>query len=148
MSQQTTASMYGQGYTHTTPSFTNPNPGSVPYTSGYNGRAYPNPNGNYQAPYTTMAYIDPISLLGSSLGFLPNHAYQTPPRFNAYDQLEASGFGYETPPQFPFRPQPVDMTLRPARVSLGLAISLGMSVMLTRSSIVASHWTTKRPTCV
>jgi hypothetical protein len=31
--------------------------------------------------------------------------------------------------------------------SLGLAISLGMSVMLTRSSIVASHRTTKRLTC-
>jgi hypothetical protein len=31
--------------------------------------------------------------------------------------------------------------------SLGLAISLGMSIMLTRSSIVASHRTMKRPTC-
>jgi hypothetical protein len=31
--------------------------------------------------------------------------------------------------------------------SLGLAISLGMSAMLTRSSIVVSHRTTKRLTC-
>jgi hypothetical protein len=30
---------------------------------------------------------------------------------------------------------------------LELAISLGMSVMLTRSSIVASRQMTKRPTC-
>jgi hypothetical protein len=52
-------------------------------------------------------------LLGSSLGFLPNHGYQTLPRFNAYGQPKASGFGYETTPQFHFRPQPVDMT--PAR---------------------------------
>jgi hypothetical protein len=45
------------------------------------------------------------------LGFLPNHVYQTPPHFNAYCQLKADGFGYETLPQFPFRPLPVDMTL-------------------------------------
>jgi hypothetical protein len=32
-------------------------------------------------------------------------------------------------------------------VFLGLAISLGMSATLTRLSIVASHRTTKRPTC-
>jgi hypothetical protein len=31
---------------------------------------------------------------------------------------------------------------------LGVVKSLGMSVMLIRSSIVASHQTTKRPTCV
>jgi hypothetical protein len=115
MPQQTTTSMYGQGYTHIAPSFTNPNPGSAPYTSGYNGRAYPNSNGNYQALYTTIAYTEPILLLGSSLGFLPNHAYQTLLRFNAYDQSDASGFGYKTPPQFLFRPQPVDMT--PARAT-------------------------------
>jgi hypothetical protein len=46
----------------------------------------------------------------SSLGFLPNHAYQTPPHFNTYGQPKASGHGYETPLQFPFRPQPVDVT--------------------------------------
>jgi hypothetical protein len=60
--------------------------------------------------YTTVAYIDPIPLPGSSLGFLPNHAYQNAPWFNAYGQSEASGFGYETPPQFPFRSQPIDLT--------------------------------------
>jgi hypothetical protein len=86
-----------------------PNPGLTTYTSGYNGRAYPNPNGSYQAPYTTVAYADPIALPGSSFGFLPNHAYQNIPRFNAYGQPEAGGFGYETPLQFPFRPQPTDM---------------------------------------
>jgi hypothetical protein len=32
------------------------------------------------------------------------------PCFNAYGQPEAGGFGYETPPQFPFGPQLVDMT--------------------------------------
>jgi hypothetical protein len=44
------------------------------------------------------------------LGFLPNHTYQNVTQFNAYDQPEASGFGYKTPPQFPFGPQPMDMT--------------------------------------
>jgi hypothetical protein len=37
------------------------------------------------------------------------------PRFNAYVQLEVDGFGYETPSQFSFRPQPIDMT--PARAT-------------------------------
>jgi hypothetical protein len=115
MSQQATTIMYMQTYTHTAPCFTMLNPSSTPYTSGFNGRAYPNPSGNFQASYITMAYIDPIPLPSSSLGFLPNHAYQTPPCFNAYGQPEAGGFGYETPPQFPFRPQPVD--LMPARAT-------------------------------
>jgi hypothetical protein len=73
------------------------------YTSGYNNRTYLNPNDNYQAMYTTVSYTDPISLPGSSLGFLPNHAYQNAPRFNAYGQPKANDFGYETPPLFPFR---------------------------------------------
>jgi hypothetical protein len=84
MPQQTTTSMYGQGYMHTAPSFTIPNPSLTTYTFEFNGRAYPNPSSNFQAPYTTVAYIDPILLPSSSLGFLPNPAYQTPPRFNAY----------------------------------------------------------------
>jgi hypothetical protein len=115
MPQQAMASMYGQGYTNTAPGFTMPNPSLTPYTSGFNGRVYPNPSGNFQAPYTTIACTDHISLSGSSLGFLPNHAYQTPPRFNAYGQPKADGFSYETPPQFSFRPQPVDMP--PARAT-------------------------------
>jgi hypothetical protein len=102
--------MFGQGYTHTLPSFLMPNPGSAPYTSGYNGRRYPNPNDNYQATYTIVAYTDPIPLPGSLLGFLSNHAYQNTPRFTAYGQPEAGGFGYETPLQFLFWPQPIDMT--------------------------------------
>jgi hypothetical protein len=77
-----------------------PNPASALYTSGYNSQAYPNPNDNYQAPYTTVAYTNPILLSGSSLGFLPNHAYQNAPYFNAYGQPEADGFGYEIPPQW------------------------------------------------
>jgi hypothetical protein len=107
--QQTMARMFGEGYTHTAPCFCMPNLCLAPYTSGYNGLAYPNTNGNYQAPYTTVAYTNPIPLPGSSLGFLPNHNYQNAPRFNAYGQPKANGFGYETPPQFPFRPQPIDM---------------------------------------
>jgi hypothetical protein len=109
MPQQAMTSMYGQGYTHTTPSFTIPNPSSTPYTSRFNGRAYPNPSGNFHALYTTISYTDPIPLPVSSLDFLPNHAYQTPPCFSTYGQPETSGFGYETP-QFCFKPQPVDMT--------------------------------------
>jgi hypothetical protein len=50
----------------------------------------------YQTPYTTVGYTDPIPLPGNSLGFLPNHAYQNELQFNAYDQPEADGFGYET----------------------------------------------------
>jgi hypothetical protein len=96
--------MFGQGYTHTAPSFSIPNFTSTPYTPGGNVRAYVHASDNYQASYTTVAYTDPILLLGSLVDFLPNHAYQNAPRFNAYGQPEAGGFGYETPLQFPFRP--------------------------------------------
>jgi hypothetical protein len=37
------------------------------------------------------------------------------PHFNDYGQPKAGGFGYETPPQFPFKPQLIDMT--PARAT-------------------------------
>jgi hypothetical protein len=77
-------SMFGQGYTHTAPSFAMPNSGSTPYTLEYNGWAYTNPNGNYQVLYTIVAYTDPIPLPDSSLGFLPNQAYQNAPYFNTY----------------------------------------------------------------
>jgi hypothetical protein len=96
-----------------------PNPSSTPYTSGFNGRAYPNPRSNFQALYTTVAYTDPIPLPSSSLGFLPNHTNQTPSWFSAYDQPKAGGFGYETPPQFTFRPQPVDIMLGQATAKPG-----------------------------
>jgi hypothetical protein len=69
-----------------------------PIHPGGNGRAYTHASGNYQAPYTTVAYTDPIPLTSSSLGFLPNHIYQNLSHFNAYGQPEAGGFGYETPP--------------------------------------------------
>jgi hypothetical protein len=92
------ANMFGQGYTHITPSFSVQNLGSTPYTFGYNDWIYPNPNNNYQASYTTVAYTDPISLPGTSLVFLPNHNYQNASRFNAYGQPEADGFGYKIMP--------------------------------------------------
>jgi hypothetical protein len=106
-----TFGMFRQGYMHTVPSFSMPSPGSAPYIFEYNGQTYPNTNDNYQAMYTTVAYTDPIPLPSSSLGFLPNHAYQNAPRFNIYSEPEADGFGYKTLPQFSFRPQPIDMTL-------------------------------------
>jgi hypothetical protein len=65
MPQHATANIYGQGYAHTTSRFTMPNPSSTPHTSGFNGRAYPNPNDNFQALYTTIDYTDPIPLSGS-----------------------------------------------------------------------------------
>jgi hypothetical protein len=82
--QQTMTSMFEQGYTHTAPSFFVPNFTSAPYSPGGNGQAYAYASGNYHTPYTTVAYTDPIPLPGSSLGFLPNHAYQNPLRFNAH----------------------------------------------------------------
>jgi hypothetical protein len=111
--QQTTDSMFGQGYTQTAPSFSLPNFTSAPYTPEGNGRTYPHASSNYQASYSTVAYNDHIPLPDSSLGFLPNHVYQNAPHFNTYGQSEVGGFGYETPSQFPFRLQPIGMT--PAR---------------------------------
>jgi hypothetical protein len=71
-------------------------------------------------PYTTIAYAHPIPLPGGSLGFLPNHASQILPRFTAYGQLKASGFGYETPLQFTFKPQPIDMAPDRSTVESGV----------------------------
>jgi hypothetical protein len=82
--QQTMTCMFGQGYTQTAPSFSILNFTSAPYTLRGNGRAYAHASGNYQALYTIVAYADPIPLPGSSLGFLPNHAYQNLSCFNAY----------------------------------------------------------------
>jgi hypothetical protein len=115
VSQQTTINMFGQGYMQTAPSFSTTNFSSTPYTPEGNGRAYVHASSNYQAPYTTVAYIDPILLPGSLLGFLPNHAYQNAMWFNAYGQPKANSFGYETPPQFLFRLQLIDMM--PARAT-------------------------------
>jgi hypothetical protein len=50
---------------------------------------------------------------------LPNHAYQILPRFNAYYQPETGSFGYETPGQFPFRPQAVGMMTAQAMTKPG-----------------------------
>jgi hypothetical protein len=118
--QQTMTSMFGQGYTQTAPSFSMANYTTAAYTPGGNGRAYAYARGNYEALYTTIAYTDPIPLPGSSLGFLPNHAYQNVLRFNAYDQPKAGGFSYETLSHFPFRPQPIDMTPTRATAEPGM----------------------------
>jgi hypothetical protein len=88
--QQTMASIFGQGYTQTAPRFSMPNITSAPYTPGSSGRTYTHASGKYQAPYSTVAYTDPIPLPGSSLHFVPNHTYQNAPRFNACGQLEAT----------------------------------------------------------
>jgi hypothetical protein len=71
---------------------------SAPYTPGGNDRIYAHTSGNYQAPYSTVAYTDPILFPGSSLGFLPNHFYQNATQLNAYGKSEADNFGYDTPP--------------------------------------------------
>jgi hypothetical protein len=96
---------------HTAPSFSMPNFPLAPYTLGGNGRASVQASGNYQATYTIVAYTDPIPIPDSLLCFLPNHAYQNPSCFNAYEQLEAGDFGYETPLQSPFSPQSIDVML-------------------------------------
>jgi hypothetical protein len=109
MPQQTMVSIFGQEYMQIVPSFPLPNFTPASYTPRGNGRTYPHSSSSYQDTYSTKAYTDPIPLPGSSLGFLPNHVYQNAPRFNTYGQPKASGFGYETPPQFPYRSQPLDM---------------------------------------
>jgi hypothetical protein len=77
--------------------------------------AYKNPNANYQAPYTIVAYIDPIPLPHSLAGFLPKSAYHNATRHSTLGEPKFGGFGYVTPLQFPFRPHPIDMT--PARAT-------------------------------
>jgi hypothetical protein len=96
MLQQTTVSMFRQGYMQTASNFPMPNFSSTPYTHGGHDRTYVNASSNYQVLYSIVAYTDPISLPGSSMGFLHNHAYHNAEWFNAYGPLEASGFGYET----------------------------------------------------
>jgi hypothetical protein len=110
MPQQATISMFEQGYTNAAPSFSMPNFGLVSYTIGGNNRTYTNNNDNFQSLYTIVAYNDPIPLLGSSIGFFPNYAYNNATWFNTDSPSEYIGFGYETSPQFLFRPQPIDMT--------------------------------------
>jgi hypothetical protein len=112
------ASMFGQGYMHTAPSFSMPNPGPVVYTCRCNGRAYTNPNDNYQALYTTVAYTDLIPLHDSLVGLLLISAYHNATLYNTQGQPECGGFGYETLSQFLFRPQPIDMM--PARATIEL----------------------------
>jgi hypothetical protein len=92
-----------------------PNSGLAPYTPACNGQTYANTNYNYQAPYITVAHTDPIPLSGSSAGFLPNYANNNTMWYNTYGMPKHDDFGYETSPQFPFKPQLVEMT--PARAT-------------------------------
>jgi hypothetical protein len=84
MSQQTTTSMFGQGYMHTAPSFSMPNLGLTRHTSEGNVQTYANTNENYQDTYSTIAYTDHIQLPDSSAGFFSNHAYHNVTRYNTY----------------------------------------------------------------
>jgi hypothetical protein len=86
------------------------NPTLAPYTPEGNDQTYSNTNGNYQASYSTIAYIDPIPLSDSLVGFLSNQAYYNVTQYNAYVQSKNDGFSYETLAKFPFRPTPIDMT--------------------------------------
>jgi hypothetical protein len=87
------------------------NPGSASYTPGYNDRIYANTNDNYQASYTIVAYTNPIPLLNISIGPWPNYTTtnNNMMRFPTYGPPERSGFGYEIPSQFSYRPQPDEM---------------------------------------
>jgi hypothetical protein len=111
-------SIFGQGYTHTAPSFSIPNLGFASYTLWYTGRVYTNHN-TYEVTYTTVAYADPIPQPGSSVGFLLNSSYHKAMQHNTLGQPEFDGFGYETAPQFLFRPQPIDMMLARATIEPG-----------------------------
>jgi hypothetical protein len=86
-----------------------PNPGSAPYTPECNGRAYANVKGNYQALYTTVAYIGPITQPNSSTKLWSNYANNNTMCYTTYGPLDHGGYGYEPPPPFPFRPQSVEM---------------------------------------
>jgi hypothetical protein len=119
MPQQTTTSTFGQGYAHTTHNFLCQTLVWPPYTPGYNGRAYTNPIGNYQASHTTVASTDPILLPSSLAGFLPNSAYHNVMRHNTLGQPKFGSFDYETPSQFLIIQQPIDMTLVRANAELG-----------------------------
>jgi hypothetical protein len=87
-----------------------PNPGSTPDTFGSNDRTYTNTNVNYKALYTTIAYTDPIPLPDNLAERWPNYVNNNTMRYAIYDPLDHSGYGYETPPQFPFRPLSIGMT--------------------------------------
>jgi hypothetical protein len=95
---------------HTAPSFSMPNPGPAPHTPVYNGRRYTNPNDNYEAPYITVAYTDPILLPNSSAGFLLSFVYHNAMWHNTLGQPDVGCFSHETPPQFLFWLLPIDMT--------------------------------------
>jgi hypothetical protein len=93
-----------------------PNSGSASYTPGCNDWTYVNTNDNYQALYTTVAYTDPTPLpgdLAEPWSNYTNHTTNNMMWFPTYGPRDHDSHGYETPPQFPFRPQPVEMT--PAR---------------------------------
>jgi hypothetical protein len=91
MLQQTTTSMFRQGYTHATPSFSMPSPDSASYTAGCNGWTYANAHDNYQAPYTTIPYTDLIPLPDSSTGPWPNYTNNHMMWYTTYDPPDHDG---------------------------------------------------------
>jgi hypothetical protein len=87
-------SIFGQGYMQTAPSFSMPNSGQALYTSGYNGRAYTNPNSNYQVMYIIIAYTDPIPLHDSCL--FPTHSASRARKTDGERPLPAMDWGART----------------------------------------------------
>jgi hypothetical protein len=114
--QQTMTIMFGQGYTHAAPSFLMLNLGSTSYTPRCNDWSYANINDNYHVLYTTVAYTEPIPLPDGSVGPWLNDTNNNTMWYNTHGMSENRVYGYETLPQFSFRPQPDEMT--PARVTI------------------------------
>jgi hypothetical protein len=101
--------MFGQGYIPATLSYSMPNSSLTPYTPGCNDRAYTNTNGNYQATYTTVGYTDHIPLPGGSNIRCLTCTNNNTMCYATYNPPDHGGYGYETPPKFHFRTQPVEM---------------------------------------
>jgi hypothetical protein len=59
--------------------------------------------------YTTIPYINPIPLPGSSAGCWLNYTNNNTMWYTTYGPSDHGGYSYKTPLQFPFRPQTVEM---------------------------------------
>jgi hypothetical protein len=108
-----------------------PNLGLAAYTPRCNIQTNTNTNDNYQALYTTVAYANPIPLPGSLARFWPNYANNNMTQYNNYGPPEHDGFGYETPSQFPFRPQSVEMM--PSRATCPNDLTTQLATILRES---------------
>jgi hypothetical protein len=65
-------------------------------------------------------------------------------KYNIYDQSKNGGFGYETLPQFSFRPQPIDMmparaTAEPCADPINLTNQLA-TILIESSGIEPNGW--------